>query len=723
MTTSDKTLAPIPQKKGLEGIPEGLPPEEVERLQRLQSKLADFVLHIIQAFLRTGYYTPDHPESKKAKEGLFQQFKSLFEREDELAFLAREEQEQKEILIDGVLPETQRLSRMMMKGMGELYIPKFVNYMERKDLVSLTLKSRMEQTEFTQFIDLMSDPSLLETHRKEDKERFITALYRYGITNISFVFNEEMVLAPDREMPWKARVTLSRMKKDLRMIPYFQKMSGQELQVIRKRLLEDAIRPLRQNDLLYAVLQNSDLAATRENPEEIIEDVLVTFLPASHFLGTSKVFLRGHLNLKKLQKKDPSEAKSDRLLKKITHRLKEIGKKEAEDVLEDFFRQQLIGLEDLTPALRDKILLERLTDKFLNFTDQFFQQLDQAKDKEKFLTIGKSFVKMLPELVRRDRYSEILRIIESLKQHFHKKMMWALLAGQIMEEIGKGPIPPILEEKFLTGKKEVRSAIIPIFAALEVGAIPHLLNILKKSQDQWVRKNACEALIQIGAVAAAHLLKELEQQQTSVETTCDILRVLGEIKSQDWKAPLLKVLKKYVSHENPKLREQSIHTLCLLGGREGEEIFLSSLPDSNLEVKKRAVWCLGMIKSAKGVEKMVEILKQMPPTPSPQMDQLETQIYLAFGLSGNLTIEGKTAEQILIEVLEKRGLKQWMGLFQKNPLSEPASEAICGSLGKIGTERSIKILGKFGKSCEESLTPKVNEAIRKIQQRENLSKP
>jgi HEAT repeat protein len=302
-------------------------------------------------------------------------------------------------------------------------------------------------------------------------------------------------------------------------------------------------------------------------------------------------------------------------------------------------------------------------------------------------------------------------------------MMWALLAGQIMEEIGKGPIPAILEEKFLTGKKEVRNAIIPIFAALEVGAIPHLLNILKKSQDQWVRKNACEALIQIGPVAATHLLKELEEQQTSVETTCDILRVLGEIKSQEWTVPLLKILKKYVSHENPKLREQSIHTMCLIGGVAGEEIFVSSLHDSNLEVKKRAVWCLGMIKSVKGVEKMVEILKQILPTPSPQMDQLETQIYLAFGLSGNLTIEGRTAEQILVEVLEKRGLKQWMGLFQKNPLSEAALGAICNSLGKIGTDKSVKILGKLRKSCEESLAPKVDEALRKVQDRVNLSKP
>jgi len=181
-------------------------------------------------------------------------------------------------------------------------------------------------------------------------------------------------------------------------------------------------------------------------------------------------------------------------------------------------------------------------------------------------------------------------------------------------------------------------------------------------------------------------------------------------------------LKKHVTHEHPKLKEQALHTFCLIGGKEGEEIFLSSLSDKSLEVQKRAIWCLGMIKSTRGAEKMVEILRQIPNTPSPQTEQLETQIYSALGLTGNLTIEGKTAEQILIEILEKRGMKQWMGLFQKNPLSEMALETICTALGKIGTERSIKILGKVEKSCEDTLLPKIKEALRKIQDRVNLSK-
>ncbi len=706
---------PILEKKS-PGIPEGLPPEEVERLQKLQIKLTDFVLHLIQAFLRTGYYTSDHPESKKAKEGLYQKFRELFEEEDELAFLVREEQAGQEVFVEGVLPEAQKLSRMMMKGMGELYVPKFAKYMERKDLISLTLKSRMKQGEFSSFVDIMSEPTLVDTRRKQDQDRFAQALYSRGIFNISYVFNEEF-LALEREMPWRARLTLSRMRKDLKMIPLFQKMMGQDIQEIRISLLRDALRPIRQSDLLCPILRNSDLATTSESLEETIEDEIISSLKKQYLLNTSKIFLREHLDLKKLQKQDGFEKKSDRLVKKLSSRLKEAATGETENLLEEFFRHQLIGLEDLPPALKDKILLERLTDKFLNYTDQFFQQLDQARDKEAFLNVAISFVRMIPELIRRDRYPEILRIFETLKGHFHQKRMWSLLAGQVLEEIGKGTIPQLLKEKFLKGKKEVRVAVIPILAALEIGAIPVLIDILKSSEDQWVRKNACEALIQIGPVAAVHLLKELERQQTSVDTTCDILRVLGQIKSREWQAPLTKVAKSFAAHEHSRLREQAIHTLCQVGGPEGEQIYLSSLNDPDIEVRKRAVWCLGMVKSAQGLGKMVEMLKELSATPSPQSDKLETHIYLAFGLSGNIAMEGRTSEQILIEVLEKRGIKGLLGFLQKNPLTDASLSAICDTLGKIGTGESIKALTRLEKSQKGSLVPKIREAIKKIEDR------
>jgi hypothetical protein len=707
---------PLSEKKGREDSLEGLPPEETERLQKLQAQLIDFILRLIQAFLRTGYYTPDHPESKKAQEGLYQQFKTLFEHEAELTFMVRDEQEGRDIFVEGLMPEAQKLGRMMMKGMGELYVPKFAKYLERKDLISLTLKNRMDQTEFTRFVEVMSDPSQVDTRRKEEKERFTQTLVNQGIFNISFVFNEEL-LGLDREIPWRARVTLSRMRKDLRMIPYFQRMSGQELHEIGKNLIRDAVRPLRQSELLYAILRNSDLAATSENREEIIEDVIVSSMQKQFLLGASKILLREHLALKQLQKRDALEEKSDRLVKKSVARLKEVGTQEAEDLVEQFFRKQLISLDDLPPRIKEKISLERKTDQFLAYTEQFFQQLDQAKESEKFLSLATSFVRIIPELIRRDRYGEIFRIIETFKTHFHQRKMWAILAGQVLEEIGTGTVPTMLKEKFLAGKKEIRAAIVPLFGSLEIGAIAPLLDILKTSEDQWVRKNACEALIQIGPVAATHLLEALGQQRISVETTCDILRVLAEIKPQEWKIPLLKILKRLTSHEQPRLREQALHTFCLLGGKEGEPLFLSGLDDPDMDVRKRAAWCLGMIRSQKGAEKMAGMLKEMAASPSPQREVLETQIYHAFGLSGNMTVQGRTTEQILIEVLEKRGLKQWLGVFDKNPLRDPALGVICDALGKIGTKESVKVLTKLGKSREGPWLPRLKEALKKIGER------
>ena len=179
----------------------------------------------------------------------------------------------------------------------------------------------------------------------------------------------------------------------------------------------------------------------------------------------------------------------------------------------------------------------------------------------------------------------------------------------------------------------------------------------------------------------------------------------------------MEILRRYVSHENPKLKEQALHTLCQIGGSEGEEIFLSSLSDPDFDVQKRAVWCLGMIKSVKGVEKMMGMLKQISTTPSPQLNQLETQIYYAFGISGNLTIEGKTLEQILIEVVEKRGIKGLLGFLQKNPLSDASLVAICDTLGKIGTNESVKVLTRLEKSVKDPLLLKVKEALKKIGER------
>jgi hypothetical protein len=73
-------------------------------------------------------------------------------------------------------------------------------------------------------------------------------------------------------------------------------------------------------------------------------------------------------------------------------------------------------------------------------------EVNPNKDKGTFLNLVHSSARMILELIRRDRYAEILRILETLKRHFHEKRMWALLACQAKEEIGTDP-PPGIREK------------------------------------------------------------------------------------------------------------------------------------------------------------------------------------------------------------------------------------------------------------------------------------
>ena len=161
--------------------------------KEVKDQLAKFLLSLIQAFLRTGYYTSDHPQSKKAKQGLYDNFQKLLNREYELTFLAYDVPGGKKILIEGMLPEPQELKSIMLQGMAEAYTPRFVRFLERKDLISLTLKAAMSWTEFNRFIDVMGEPTFADTLERSDKDRFDQTLKERGIFNISYIFNEELL--------------------------------------------------------------------------------------------------------------------------------------------------------------------------------------------------------------------------------------------------------------------------------------------------------------------------------------------------------------------------------------------------------------------------------------------------------------------------------------------------------------------------------------------------
>jgi len=685
--------------------------------KEIKASLAEFLLSLIQAFLRTGYYTPDHPESKTAKVGLYEDFQRLFTKKDDLTFLVRDDPEGKNILTEGVLPGIQNLNSIMIRGMAEMYTPKFVKFLERKDLISLTLKDTMTRTEFTNFIDVMSEPTFVDTHEKSDKERFNKTLKERGIINISYIFKEELLVIK-RKIPWRSQIALSRLNKDLRMIPLFLDLNEEDLKKVRMQIIQDIARPIQSTKIIYPILMNSDLAETKEFKESEIDEEIIASLSDELLFKISQTLLKetfGH------GESEPPQGKSVRLARQIAFSLNLREIKGRESILEEYFKHKLLSFEQLPEAMQRKLKFDQVINKFLRHSNSFLNQFDKIQDREKYLQMARSFTKIIPELIRRDRYEEILKIVTHIDRHFNEKKHHSIYAGQILEEIGRGEILQALKGKFLTGKKEIRQAIAPILAKLRAGSVPLLLSLFRQSKDHLIRKHACEILVQIDSSAITLILDELNKMKIATKSTIDIMRVLGEIKCDELIQPFANTLRAYLNHENPHLREEALRLCYKIMGDEGEKLYLGLLNDTDIGVQKMAIQCLGRIKSEVILEKFLEMLKKAEDFPSDKNQQIEARLFSTLGFYGNVELPGiGSLEYFLLEILDRRLSLGPLKFLKKKKslLTEEAIASICETLGKIGTDKSRAILQKLEKQQDRRWKDKAEEALIKIVERE-----
>ena len=684
--------------------------------QEIKVRLAEFLLALIQAFLRTGYYTPDHPEAQKAKVGLFEDFQNLFSQRDELTFLVREELEGKNILIEGVLPEIQDLNSLMIAGMAEMYVPRFAKFLEQKDLISLTLKNAMTQTEFTSLVDLMSEPAFVDTTETGAKEKFSQTLRERNIFNVSYIYNEELVTA--RNIPWRSQIALTRLKKDFSMVPFFTDLDFEGLKKIRKQIIQDLIRPLRNAEAIYHILMNSDLAVTEEFKEAEIDEEVIEALGDDLLIQVSQVLLKQTF---RPEETEQVQGKSDTLAKQFASVLNLREVKGRESILQEYVKHKLISAEQLPKSLQQRIRLEQLTKKFLQNSNSFLSQFDKIQDEAKYLRVARALLELIPELIRRDQYEAVLEIIDCLGRHCHENEQRSTCAGQILDEISKDEALSALKERFLIGKTEICQTITPIFLALGGRSMPHLVPILVRSRDLLVRKNAVEIIAQIDPTTIGLVLNKLNEKGTETRSIIDILRVLGEVESDEWLHPLANTLLGYLNHESPQLRVEAMRVFFRIKGSEGKSLYLDLLNDPDIDVQQEAIHCLAKVKSKTALGKFLEMLKDSEDSPSAKTERLNACLYKALGLYGNLELPGEGSLEDFLLATIKRNLS--LGRLKFSTLKGKAVNpetiaAICEALGNIGTSKSRKTLQKLTKQKDSLWQSKAQKALTRIAARE-----
>ena len=134
------------------------PASTPEEIAFMQQRLLDFLQVFIKAMLATGYYSQDHPQAQKAREGIYESFEELIGDHPEVSFMARfEHGVAKDIYIDGVMRKTTSLNEVMTSAQSEIFLPKFAEYFTRRGLVSFSLKKDLTSNEFERFVDVMCE--------------------------------------------------------------------------------------------------------------------------------------------------------------------------------------------------------------------------------------------------------------------------------------------------------------------------------------------------------------------------------------------------------------------------------------------------------------------------------------------------------------------------------------------------------------------------------------
>lgn len=573
-----------------------------------QEKVREFTLALLQAFLRTGYYQPGHPEARKAKSGIHANFCSLVACSGEITYLLMNEQGRRSVVIEGATEQALQLSDIMYRGMADTYQPRFVQFLERKDLVSLSLNARMSKEELSRFIDVMSEPSYADIQGESAQYKFIKILRLHGIANISFVFSDD-VISERKGVPWRTRMALSRLKKDIHLLPVLRNLSGEELHDVKRQILLDILRPLAVPELIYALLLNLDLAASALLTEEDGERDIFTTINDRQLLAVGNIFVKALLRGNSFPPHVTPD-KSTRILAALCQRLGSSQDARSPAMLEVLFNKGLISAEQLPAALRRRMALIKRVATYLSNPHRFLDACDSTTEAERYAQRVAIIADFVPLLTECGRINEACDIVALLNRHIQERSSRSVHAVQKRGELVLGSTPVIAAALFLKASKEVRITIGTLFWLLGHGTIPHLQKILIESDDTWRSKQACETLIAMGDPALNCLISSAHSNLFSAVSLPVVLHVLGEHTLGHHRDSAICLMQQQVRHSNPTVTHEALLALAKLRAAGSYDTFSAHLGVPDLKIRKTAVLGLGVCGERKAYNILTKLIER-----------------------------------------------------------------------------------------------------------------
>lgn len=674
--------------------------------------ISDFSLSFIQAILKSSYYAPSHPGSKKAKEGLYKKLKDILSENREITYFRKSLPSGEEVLFIEYSPhEAFPLNKILKSDMGRLFIPKYIAYFERKKLALITIKSKIAEMEFHHFIEVMAEN--IEGSEHMTSKSFEEYFAQRGIEHITLVFEDEVVGAR-RKLPWKVELALSRLRKDLKMIPLFKDKTDEEIRNMKKMVLADIIRPFREAHLASRLLANIDLAyhGIEKYVGEELEKEIVNLL-GSEIIPELTLEL-SELLQKTLDIKDSEEAEAVRknLKKSIGFSVERLIKEHPSrfDVFEKILKDKIISEKDLPEEARKYISGKKLAIERLKNWGDFLKKVKESSIDE-FVKLGEEILLMSDTLEEESAFEEIASLSGALKEKAEAERdnpAFAHIANNVLKAFAQrgGVLKSISSvisqyEEGLLDREKVKE-VINGFSALGELSLPYLLEILEKSSSKTVRWMIINVLSERGGEYAGLILRALKMPGKPWYFKRNLILILGKLKAEIARD----TIKIYLRDPEPRVREEALSALENMGDRDLHIYVGNFLKDPSPHLRSRAMLALKSVKVVTP-ELYISAIENLK---DPAISITSKEIALkTFEKWGNKKFpDQRTVEELLLEIFEEK--EGFLKRFESSEESDKLKYLILQTLQKIGGKKTILFLQKNLKK----LSPFLQELAKKI---------
>lgn len=563
----------------------------------IKSLYAAFGLSFVKAINLTGYYPPEHPSIQNVATKPFEDLKALAPHASEVSFLTMQTGQNEEVMVD-VLDEPLPFLKLLNSMMAETFALKFVNYLVRNSLVSFTIKTSITLDEFKRFLALIVERKTVEEEGGK-AAAFGPLLLERKIYSVSVISRDEM-LGANRFIPWRVKIAISRLQKDLGILPFYSEASELELQKAKQMLISDIIRPIRQPRFIRELLTNCDLI--KSNVEELSEmdvEQEIIYCLQSNLLEEvtwDVVSIMERASWRAVTQKDmDGERRIDHILrailKKLALRLVSFASIKTFEVLEKLFKKQVLTFEELPEKLQRIVLTEVRTKQYLETKNEILEYFNAATNPTEYGQFLLNFELVLPELIRRKKIDDALQLVRVLVEHCKKVrfaeqavMIRYAIVGAATEENMELLVPVAGHEA-----KDIRTEGIEILTYFGDAGADALFKVMVQSEKSAVRRDVLNAIERMGMAAAKVVSERLLAPGFEWYVYRNLILLVERMKIDTQ----IEDVARYCRHQHPRVREQAVMCLLTLLGGDAENHIVHLLEDADWKVQRRVIAGLG----------------------------------------------------------------------------------------------------------------------------------